>query len=269
MELRTGKNILFLILILIINIFVITPSYSQDLIMEDSTYEMDDLESFQDDTSESNSSTPPLVGHSYFQEPVIVRKFDQDKWKTLTKNLDYNEKKEPKEVKKDKEVSKDSKSTSNFSLPAIPAYVFYILIILVLVIILIKLFDLDLRFNKKIKPSSSINIELMDEEIHESDLERHLKEALAKKDYKLSIRIYYLMVLKELTFKNWITWKKDKTNREYLLEMYKKSNYTTFKNITNIFENVWYGDKEVNETEFNSLSINFKNYIDVIRKSEI
>jgi hypothetical protein len=270
MELRPNNYILFILLISTINIFACTLSYSQDSIIEDSTYETSGLEQLTDDSTSANlSSTNSLVEHNYFQEPQPVRKFDQDKWEALTKDLNYYEKKKLDEVKKDKEISKNSTSTNKINLPVIPAYVFYIIIVLILVIILIKLFDLDFKFNKKIKTNLSTSIDLMDEEIHESDLDRYLKEALAKKDYKLSIRIYYLMVLKELTFKNWITWKKDKTNKEYLHEMYKKSNYTTFKTITTIFENVWYGEKEVNESEFNSLSLSFKNYIDLIRKSEI
>ena len=50
---------------------------------------------------------------------------------------------------------------------------------------------------------------------------------------------------------NLIDWKKQKTNGEYLSEMYGKPLFENFRNSTNLFERVWYGDIEIDQNKFN------------------
>ncbi|MEY4927116.1 MAG: hypothetical protein RI894_1552, partial [Bacteroidota bacterium] len=64
-----------------------------------------------------------------------------------------------------------------------------------------------------------ISLEDVENDLHESDLERFLRQALENGDYRLALRIYYLMILKALSLKELIAWKKDKTNNEYCREL--------------------------------------------------
>ena len=59
----------------------------------------------------------------------------------------------------------------------------------------------------------------LDQYIHETDLERFLREALAQGNYTLAIRLYYLQVIKDLSAKSAIRWSREKTNRDYQREL--------------------------------------------------
>lgn len=109
--------------------------------------------------------------------------------------------------------------------------------------------------NKKIKPQAAIPITLanIEERIHESDLDRYIREALEKENYPMAVRLYYLAIIKELSLKKWIKWKKDKTNRDYIRELSTTDWYSNFRLVTAMFEKVWYGKKELGGMDFRSV----------------
>lgn len=108
--------------------------------------------------------------------------------------------------------------------------------------------------NKKIKPQAAIPITLanIEERIHESDLDRYIREALEKENYPMAVRLYYLAIIKELSLKKWIKWKKDKTNRDYIRELSTTNWHSNFRSVTAMFEKVWYGKKEIGGMDFRS-----------------
>lgn len=87
-------------------------------------------------------------------------------------------------------------------------------------------------------------------EIPKSELELMLEKALNEKDYRLAIRIYFIFILKELSSKKWITWKKEKTNSAYLFEMSKRKQYNLFSDSVTIFELAWYGNYEIKQADY-------------------
>jgi len=214
-----------------------------------------------------------LSATSYAQDTIIVagetaietehsvelKKFDEKRWKNLTKYLDYTEK-----MKKKKDNS--------FSLPnlninqEVLKVVVVSLVILALIFLLWKIFG-NTRFlnNSKIKNGDFSFLDEAEENLENSDLEGFLKDALAKKQYKIAVRIYYLMSIKELMLQNYIVWKKNKTNFEYLNEMREKKEFEHFRSLTRAFEIVWYGDVEINENEYAVLSPSFGSFINSIR----
>jgi hypothetical protein len=72
------------------------------------------------------------------------------------------------------------------------------------------------------------------------------------------VRILYLSTIQQLNSTGLILWKKDKTNKDFLREMRKHSNYKTFRDITLAYEIVWYGDRQIELQQFTSL----KNIVD-------
>jgi len=60
--------------------------------------------------------------------------------------------------------------------------------------------------NKKIKAQPEFSIETIENNIHESDLDRYIREALAQENYTLAIRLYYLAIIKELSLNRIIKW---------------------------------------------------------------
>ena len=119
--------------------------------------------------------------------------------------------------------------------------------------------------NKKVTTTESIRIEDVENDLQESDLERFLRQSLEQSDYRLALRIHYLMILKALSQKEWIAWKKEKTNYEYCRELREKTTiYASFRDITGVFERVWYGANSVNKAEYERLQPLFKSVLSLI-----
>ena len=99
----------------------------------------------------------------------------------------------------------------------------------------------------------SIKTEILERapvEIPKSELEQMLEDALVNKDYRLAIRIYFIFILKDLSSKKWIVWKKEKTNSAYLSEMTKRKEYSLFNESVTIFELAWYGNYNIRQQDY-------------------
>jgi len=102
----------------------------------------------------------------------------------------------------------------------------------------------------------------LDQYLHETDLERFLRAALANGNYALAIRLYYLQAIKDLSERGNIKWAKEKTNRDYLREMRNHPQHDNFRSATRTFERVWYGNEGLRADEFARLEPQFKSLID-------
>ena len=98
-------------------------------------------------------------------------------------------------------------------------------------------------------------------EIPKSELERMLEAAIAIKDFRKAIRIYFIFILKDLTQKEWIVWNKKKTNMLYIREMKGRPFYKEFKKAVSIYEVVWYGKRSVSEEEYFDVEPFFKSML--------
>lgn len=182
-------------------------------------------------------------------EPVY-HAIDKAHWEKTVKGLNYNEQPE-KPIKPPKPNEPLTMPESDYTFLQVMGF---LLIIGLLIFILVYLFGKGILFNKKV-PSILINpLTELDDRPMESDLERFLREALASRDYKLAIRIYYLMILKSLHESELIVWKKEKTNMDYMRELQEHPQYESLNNNTYVFEYVWYGEKPIYESQFNILS---------------
>ena len=131
-------------------------------------------------------------------------------------------------------------------LGAVIAFLIYILFV-----------NSDFKANgKKYKSIHEVD-DLSPSEIPLTELERLLKVALASKDYRGAIRIYYLFILKDLSEKNWINWEKEKTNMHYIIEMKNKKEGEQFNTVVNYFEFIWYGKRHISQSQFQSIQPNF------------
>lgn len=128
-----------------------------------------------------------------------------------------------------------------------------------LLFIIYKLFNHEIRgvFIGKAAANKSVIIN-EGEDIHEMDFNFLIQEAIANENYKNAIRLSYLKLLKNLTDKDLITWKVDKTNTEYLSELKYHEFYAPFKKTTLVFEYVWYGDFTITKQHFDDTLLVFK-----------
>lgn len=113
--------------------------------------------------------------------------------------------------------------------------------------------------NRRIaRDGAEITLDNLDAYIHETDLERFLREALAQQNYPLAVRIYFLQIIKDLSQCGAINWSKEKTNRDYLREMRDHSLSREFREATRTFEYTWYGNTPLSRSDFERLEPGFK-----------
>ena len=131
----------------------------------------------------------------------------------------------------------------------------YVFIASVVVYVTLKLMGVDFSGLYRKKANNEIPYETLGENIHAIDFADSIAEAINQKNYRLAVRLYYLKVLKELTDREMIDWRINKTNRSYVYELNSPTLRPDFERITLQFEYAWYGDFPVDETQF----LNIKN----------
>ena len=110
------------------------------------------------------------------------------------------------------------------------------------------------------------SFEELEEHIHETELEGYLRMALQESNFKAAVRVYYLMAIKALSENQWITWKRDKTNFDYVREMRKRPEHGDFRKLTYLFEVIWYGDTEIDQQVYRRISPSFDHFLKQIQK---
>ena len=94
--------------------------------------------------------------------------------------------------------------------------------------------------------------------IKNEDINTLINEAIKQKNYRLAIRYYYLLSLKILSENNKIEWQLQKTNEDYIKEISKDSLSADFKNVTKIYDYVWYGEFGIDQLKFEKLKSTFE-----------
>jgi hypothetical protein len=89
-----------------------------------------------------------------------------------------------------------------------------------------------------------------EEDIHQIDFEMELQTAITNKNFRQAVRLSYLQLLKELTDRALIDWQPGKTNQIYVQELGNRPFSNDFRNLTRLFEKVWYGAFPVRENDF-------------------
>src|SRR5690606_31216301 len=92
-----------------------------------------------------------------------------------------------------------------------------------------------------------------------------IKKAIEDKDYRLAIRYHFLLILQQLTQKELIDYDFGKTDAEYLNEIGEKKIQEQFKLLTRIYDFIWYGNFESNETQFQRSRREFEKMQDLIK----
>ena len=99
-----------------------------------------------------------------------------------------------------------------------------------------------------------------DENIYAISFDTAIQQALQEGNYRLAIRLLYLQNLKILADKNFIVWQPNKTDTDYLHEINKSGLKQSFKNITDIFEYAWYGNRVVTKDDFAGIQKEFSQF---------
>ncbi|CAM1333251.1 DUF4129 domain-containing protein [Tenacibaculum aestuariivivum] len=107
-------------------------------------------------------------------------------------------------------------------------------------------------------------VSLSDEEIliNKSDLPTLINKAINNQNYKLATRYYYLLLLKNLSENELISWQQEKTNEDYIRELsLNKILYKDFKKLSHLYDYVWYGEFLIDKEKFLQAEASFKKII--------
>lgn len=184
--------------------------------------------------------------------PIFAQQkiFDEKAWEESRKDLDYNE-----EVSEPKAKNTDDLPKFNWNANAWASAAKYAFIIVFFGLLLFFLY----KYVKTLQSRSSVKSEvyaevqtLQEAEINpmQTNLLGLIEKLVAEEKYREATRAYFLYVLQRLHKAQKITWKKPKTNFDYVRELAKWPDQQKFKNITIYFERIWYGDQDVSMNEY-------------------
>jgi hypothetical protein len=181
-------------------------------------------------------------------------RLNREKWEAISKKLDY-----PIPTAEAEDIQEADPATGQAW-----ATFFKVLAILgaiaIIVFILHQLLSGDSLFapkNRKFESGLQINLENIEANLPEADLPDFIRQAAQAGDFRMAVRLHYLRLLQLLLEQKWIEWKKDKTNGDYLLEMQNRPAFGAFRQITGVFERIWYGDRRLSPGAYQMVADRF------------
>lgn len=197
--------------------------------------------------------------------PVVAqRPIAAQQWEKAAEGLDYS-RDIPEAEKKKKETSERTNSAPanpwpDFNMQALGNMLQILAILLAIALIGYGVYRMmqEPRNKRIARDGALITVDNLETYLHETDLDRFLREALARQDFAQAVRIYFLQLIKQLSNSGAIHWSKEKTNRDYLREMRQHPQYDRFQRLTRSFERIWYGNIPLNAADFALLEPQFK-----------
>lgn len=141
--------------------------------------------------------------------------------------------------------------------------IFWLLVLIAIVVFaILKITNSGISnlFSGRRKKSEEIDASLDDVDIHAIDYEQMIAEALAKKDYRLGVRLWFLRTLKNLSDKELLHWKIDKTNSDYFYELSGTVYQDGFGKVSFIYDFIWYGEFPVDENSYREAEEKFREF---------
>lgn len=106
----------------------------------------------------------------------------------------------------------------------------------------------------------SLPFEENEANIHFIDFDRMIAEAVGQGQYRRAVRLFYLRTLKQLSDRQLIEWRPDKTNHDYLREWKRPDIEPGFRQLTVLFEYICYGDFGIDHERFEQTQKAFRDF---------
>jgi hypothetical protein len=124
-------------------------------------------------------------------------------------------------------------------------------------------------FRRKSKLKEDVDATVEDVDIHAINYESQIETALKASDYRLAVRLWFLRSLKEMTDRDLIQWKIDKTNSDYFYELSGSGLEQQFGRVSLIYDYIWYGEFEVDEMGYRKVEDDLRNFHVTVQKKEV
>lgn len=211
-----------------------------------------------------NSAVEIKPANSKEPSAIQVREMNKSKLADFRKEKDFSYTHNIPETAKKKNTAKTDlpvRETPNIDL--MPMWNIFVISIVCLCIFLILwgVFGRQISqiFFKTASPLSA-DEDKMEQDIKLADFDTLISNAVKENEYRKAVRMLYLEALKVLTINQWILWKPNKTNQDYLNELQLSPFKQAFSDLTLQFEYIWYGDFPVNEAVFQQTKNTFQDF---------
>lgn len=211
------------------------------------------------------------ASRAYNNQPLgTTTPFQQGDWEQQTKGLKYT-------VRAQSEViSLEQNNTVNppprqvrgeTDGRTVARMLLFLLGVLVVVFVIYRLVGGNAVLTNRNIQRRPVRLEDIEKNLQEADVESFLDKAIREQKYRLAIRLYYLAIIKKLAEKGYIHWKKEKTNGQYLRELRKKKNAQAkaFREVTRVFERVWYSTMPFDGNQFKEVRLGFNELLNNIK----
>lgn len=101
--------------------------------------------------------------------------------------------------------------------------------------------------------------------IHVTDFKKLIAKAEKENNFRLAIRYYYLWLLKLLTQAEIIEYDVEKTNSDYQNEITQENIKKEFAYTSYLYNYIWYGEFNVNQTEFDKAKHAFTKFLKSVK----
>lgn len=224
-------------------------------------------------TGQEPSSSP---NENFKTTPLESRDFSTSDWKKATKGIDYHNSTDNKD-----NVNEDVGDTlggNNASLEekarnlggaagevwnGLVKIVFGLFIVILAGLIIYSVIRGENIFKqkKKIPKTTSFDLEEVETNLAASDLDQFILQAENEGNYRLAIRLHYLTIIKTLSQKKIIRYKKNKTNHVYVTKVSTTPFGEAFRKATYAFERIWFGQNNFTQTDYLQVKPAFQKWI--------
>lgn len=135
-----------------------------------------------------------------------------------------------------------------------------VIVVLFLGILLWYLFQNNIVGRNRAIAGDKAGEEITADNIFEINYQKEIEKAINARDHRLAIRLMFLRLLKQLSQKKIIEYKQERTNFDYLSQLYSTSYYNDFFRLTRNYEYTWYGKFDVNPETFRIIKNEFENF---------
>jgi hypothetical protein len=144
----------------------------------------------------------------------------------------------------------------------------YVIGVSIVIFLVFKFMNIDWRRAFFYSPKKLHDLGFRQDEFLNIDELTHLiEDAVSKKDYRRAVRYLFLRTLKDLAARELIAWRLDKTNRDYIDDLKRSDLKSSLADLVSLFEYVWYGEFELNETNFLQIRHTFATFNLQLRSS--
>ncbi|MBC9796575.1 DUF4129 domain-containing protein [Sinomicrobium weinanense] len=102
--------------------------------------------------------------------------------------------------------------------------------------------------------------------IHITDFNQLVSDAVSDKNYREAIRYYYLWLLKELSGKELIAYDTEKTNTDYLRELKNHTLQPEFGYASYLYNYIWYGKFDIDQAQYSNAARTFSDLINSLAR---